>query len=802
MSFKNFVTSLMVTGSLFSVDAVLSQQSSSGFVLEEVLVTARKREENLQNTPVAVSAFTAQDLQFRQVSATDQLADITPNLTFDMASPSSGSSSAAQIFIRGIGQTDFTPVTDPGVGLYIDGIYMARSVGNVLDFLDVERIEILRGPQGTLFGRNTIGGAITVYSKRPTDEPEGSLQVQFGQDDMLFITARISGPLSENLAGNLAYAFRDRDGYVHRINDGVHTGDDDSDAIRGSLLWQATEDFEVYVAFDYSVIRENGAPTVSGGVNDAAAFGTFGNGLLASCTVIVINNGGLGPPAFGAGGPPSLPPPGVGTGGAAGCYGPDTFAGEYISEGTFPVKSDLDVWGVSGELTWDVNEWLSIKSITGYREMEMESSRDGDNTPANIFATRDMYDHEQISQELQFSGQLMDERLQWLVGLYYFQEEGSNINPVILPVGSLQSGGFYDNDSYAAFFQSTYSVNDQLDLTFGIRYTEDTKRYMPDQIALGDASQGPGSIFGPTWTNFTGIYLSSTGPMLPGERILPFQEFKKKFDDVNVLANIAYNWTDELMTYFTYSEGFKTGGFDQRFAAPPIDPVTGALTNAPSTFDPETVKSFEIGVKSQWLDNRVRLNLALFHTDYSDLQLIIRETFNPITFNGGTANINGGEIELTWVPTDRWLITAAVGHIDAEYGTLSDSVLNNATPILPGNKLINTPKWSSAVGAAYTFDVSDWATLTPRLDWSFHGKQFNDGVNTAQLFQDSYHLLNAGIALQTNDGRWEGVLAFRNITDEKYIITGNSAFATAASYVSQVYGRPFAWSISLKYNFF
>ena len=226
MSFKNFVTSLMVTGSLFSADAVLSQQSSSGFVLEEVLVTARKREENLQNTPVAVSAFTAQDLQFRQVSATDQLADITPNLTFDMASPSSGSSSAAQIFIRGIGQTDFTPVTDPGVGLYIDGIYMARSVGNVLDFLDVERIEILRGPQGTLFGRNTIGGAITVYSKRPTDEPEGSLQVKFGQADMLFITARISGPLSENLAVNLAYAFRELAGDVMRINDAFHDGED------------------------------------------------------------------------------------------------------------------------------------------------------------------------------------------------------------------------------------------------------------------------------------------------------------------------------------------------------------------------------------------------------------------------------------------------------------------------------------------------------------------------------------------------------------------------------------------------
>ncbi len=790
-------------------------QGKSSALLEEVIVTARKREENLQDAPIAVSAFTGAQLDFRGLSDIEKLDQFTPNLVLNK-SPTYSNVTNAAVYIRGIGQNDFTPVIDPGVGIYIDGVYLGRSVGAVLDLVDVERIEILRGPQGTLFGRNTIGGAVSLHLKKPTDEFGGKVSAKYGTDNRINVRGTLNVPITDQLFARFNIASFNQDGYVIRVFDGKDLGDDNTIATRAALRWLPTDDLEINLSADYSRDRENGSAYVLTGIQPISVGLVSGGGpsmVTANNTIAAqLQNGGIMPDGVFFN--PVNPPTGFPFNFLA-CEDPANFDNascfntRYIDDGskklnfgTDPVTADLDVWGVSGELTWDVNEWLSIKSITGYREMEMESSRDGDNTPANIFATRDMYDHEQISQELQFSGQLMDERLQWLVGLYYFQEEGSNINPVILPVGSLQSGGFYDNDSYAAFFQSTYSVNDQLDLTFGIRYTEDTKRYMPDQIALGDASQGPGSIFGPTWTNFTGIYLSSTGPMLPGERILPFQEFKKKFDDVNVLANIAYNWTDELMTYFTYSEGFKTGGFDQRFAAPPIDPVTGALTNAPSTFDPETVKSFEIGVKSQWLDNRVRLNLALFHTDYSDLQLIIRETFNPITFNGGTANINGGEIELTWVPTDRWLITAAVGHIDAEYGTLSDSVLNNATPILPGNKLINTPKWSSAVGAAYTFDVSDWATLTPRLDWSFHGKQFNDGVNTAQLFQDSYHLLNAGIALQTNDGRWEGVLAFRNITDEKYIITGNSAFATAASYVSQVYGRPFAWSISLKYNFF
>jgi len=784
-------------GALLLADGMLpGHAQDAGYALEEVVVTARKREESLQDSPVAISAFTAQDLQFRQVEATDRLADITPNLTFDSVSPSSGSSSAAQIFIRGIGQTDFTPVTDPGVGLYIDGIYMARSVGNVLDFLDVERIEVLRGPQGTLFGRNTIGGAVVVHSKRPDDEFHGSLKAQLGDDDMVFLTGKVNVPFTETVTANLAYAYRDRDGYVERINDGIRTGDDDSDAVRGSVLWTPNDAFEAYVTFDWSAIRENGAPTVSGGVNDTMAFGTFGNGLLASCTAIAIN------PGFPVAGPPSFPPPGVGTGGAPGCFGPDSHIDPFTSEGTHPVKSELDVWGLSGELTWHPLDWLTVKSITGYRDMEMESSRDGDNTPANIFATRDFYDHNQISQELQLSGSFLDERLQALLGFYYFQEDGSNINPVTLPVGALQSGGFYDNESFAVFAQGTFDVTEQLALTFGIRYTDDTKRYKPDQIALGDASMGVGSPFGNTWPNFAGIYLSSTGPMLPGDRILPFTEFKVEFDDVNVMANIAYNWTDELMTYFTYSEGFKSGGFDQRFAAPPIDALTGLPTNAPSTFEPETVESYEIGLKSQWFDNRVRLNLAIFHTDYSDLQIIIRETFNPITFNGGTANIDGGEVELTWVPADRWFVTAALGYIDADYGTLSDSVLNNATPVLPEYKLVNTPELSTSVGVAYTFDFNDWATVTPRMDWSYHDEQYNDAVNTAQLFQDDYHMLNAAISLQTNDDKWEAVAAFRNILDEEHLITGNSAFQTAASYVEQVYGRPFEWYLSLQYNFY
>jgi iron complex outermembrane receptor protein len=779
----------IIGASLIASAGVYAQERPAGFALEEVVVTARKREESLQDTPIAVSAFTERELEVRQIEGTDRLGDITPNLTFDSAAPSSGSSSAAQIFIRGIGQSDFTPVTDPGVGLYIDGVYMARSVGGVMDFLDVERIEILRGPQGTLFGRNTIGGAISIHSKRPEPGNSGSIQVQVGDDDMRNLTAKGNVELSENVLTNFAIASRKRDGYVERVHGGGDLGDDDSLSGRFSMLWTPSDTVEVFMAADATKIRENGTPGVNGGVNEAAAFGWLGNALLASCSGININ------PNFPNAGPPALPwPPTAGGASAPGCVNADTFLGEHKSGGTFPTKSDLDIWGASVEVSWDATDWMSIKSITAYRDMDMDSARDGDSTPANVFATIDIYEQQQFSQELQFSGVALEDRLQWLFGLYYFAEKGINLNPVTLPVGAFQSGGNFDNSSEAAFFQATYDVTDRLAFTFGIRYTEDTKHFRADQFVLGDQS-ATGFFSGPTWPLLPDIYASSDNQFVPaGDRIVSNTKFKEEFDDTNIMLNLSYQWTDTFMVYGTYSEGYKSGGFDQRF--------TKAFTARPSSFEPETVESYEVGFKSDLFDNRVRLNVAAFYTDYDDLQIIIRESFNPITFNGGEADIFGAEAELTWVPTDRWYVTAAVGYVDAEYDKLDPRVVNNNTPVAKGNELVNTPELNASLGIAYTLDVGDWATLTPRVDWSYTDEQYNDAVNEPRLFQDSYDMLNASFHFETNDGRWESVLAFRNIADETYLITGNSAWGTAAGYVEQVYNRPFEWSWSVKYNFF
>ena len=771
--------------------AAAQEAGDSVIQAEELIVTARKREERLQDIPVAVSAFSQSDLLALQVRSTDQLDHITPNLTFSSSGAFAGTEAAAQVFIRGVGQRDYLPVTDPGVALYVDGIYMARSVGAVMDLLDVERVEVLRGPQGTLFGRNALGGAIAVHSRRPGDQARADAQAQIGSDRMANLTATASGPVAGGLFGSLTLGRRKRDGYVTRTHDGLDMGDDDGVAARGALVWRPADGFQVFATADYSRIRENGAPTVSGGVNDRMAFGAFGNALLPECAAISIN------PGFPGQGPPTFPPPGAGTGGAPGCHGPETFPGEYVAGGTFPAYANLDARGTSAEVTWSPGERITLRSITGYRELVLKASRDADNTPANILATRETLDHAQISEELQVSGFALARRLHWQTGLYLFREDGYQSTDVTIPPGALHSGGYYDNRSGAAFLQVTGDLGDAASLTLGGRYTRDRKGYTPDLYALGDASQGPGSIFAPTWPRLAGSYLSPSGPMRPGDRMLPLKDFSEDFDALTFMASLAYRWSDGLMSYLTFAEGFKSGGFDARFPAPPPGHEPNSPTAEPTTFKPETVASYELGVKSDLLDNRMRLNLAFFRADYEDVQIIIRESFNPVTFNGGSAEMSGVELEATWIPVGGWEIAGSMGMLNAEYEELSESVLNNATPVLPGYRLAKAPRFSHSLGVGKSSTLSG-VVLTPRVNWSFNGSQYHDAINTPQLFQDGYSLLNASVTLATHDGRWEMVCDFRNLTGQTYLVNGNSSFATASAYVELVYARPFEWSVSLK----
>ncbi len=767
-------------------EATRNGQPGAATILEEIVVTSRRRPEELASIPVAVTAVGGDELLLRQVDSADRLSDFVPNLVFDKAAPAAGSASAGQIFIRGIGQTDFTPVTDPGVALYVDGVYLARSPGNVLDLIDIERVEVLRGPQGTLFGRNSIGGAIKVHSVRPDmNTASASMEGRIGSDALSVLTLKGNVPLSDTLALNMSAFGQRRDGYVRRTADGLDTGDRNRWAVRGSLRWEVTPELELLIAADYSSIDENGAPTVSGGVNDMMAFGRFGNALLETCPGIAINPGFDG---SAAGGPPSFPPPGVPAATPPGCYGATTTAGPYVSESSFPIYSRLETEGVLLEADWSAHADLLVESTTGFRRMSMQSSRDADNTPANIFATRDDYEHEQLTQE--FRVHYQRDRLQALGGVFFLDESGFNLVDVTVPTGAILSGGYYDNQSLAAFAHVSVELNERIELSAGARHTRDDKTYLPDQLSLGDASAGsaPG-FFEPTWPELAGVYLAPSGPLPRGERLLDFRSSDLKFDATDVTLSLSADLAPGLMVYGSFATGYKSGGFDQRFVGPTPDRL-------PTSYAPETVESFELGAK--FAADRLRLSAAAFDADYDDLQIIVRESFNPLTVNAGTARVRGAELEMAWLPGRTLDVDLTLAYLDAAYRRLSDAAI--ATGVRLDNHFVNAPRRSAAFGFTKRLPEGRAGALTLRADWIWSDEQFHDAVNSPAIRQGAYGVLNAVLRFESVDRRWVATLSGRNLLDETYLITGNSAFDTAAAYVEQVFDRGRDLQLAIKYR--
>lgn len=724
---------LLTTG--VAVSAVQAEEQEGGF-LEEITVTARKRAENLQETPISISAFTANGLEQRQVDNISQVASFTPNLIFDTGSAISGTKSSASIFIRGIGQTDFTLNTDAGVGLYLDGVYLSRSIGAVLDIIDVERVEILRGPQGTLFGRNTIGGAISLTSKKPQDEFSGSASVTFGRYDRLDLKAGVNIPITDTLYSSLSIARFDREGHIDRPLLGDETGEDDSWAARAALRWLASDNLEFNLNIDATRERETSCC----------------GELVATYPAVLagINNAGLAPtdPLFFD--DRQLP------------------SGDFEDNSTFDVPSDLDLWGVGLTAEWTISDNLSFKSITAYRDLDSVNGRDEDHSPVLIGHTFDIFDHEQFSQELQLQGVALDNRLKWITGLYYFAEEGLNVDDVNFgALVHLTSGGEVDNDSLAAFAQATYDLTDKLSLTAGLRWTKDTKRFKPDCCQF--------------------VISSALTPFGPGTPLLPDGEQEEDIKEVLPMINISYQWTEELMTYFSYSEGFKSGGFTQRVFPPRAD--------VPS-FDPEFVEVYELGFKWTGFDGRVRLNGAAFFTDYTDLQVAVFDGIAPVTQNAAAAEIEGVELELLAVPVENLTLELGVGYLDAEYTEIDPA----ATEISLSKDLVNTPELSVNFALSYVFEFEGIGTLSPRIDWFYKDDYHNDALNTQALFQDSYDLINASISFEDMEGKWQVILSGKNLSDERYIMAG-FASEDFQSIAEANFGRPREWALTVKRNF-
>jgi iron complex outermembrane receptor protein len=767
--------------------AQTTSDQGAGTLLEEIVVTARRRAEDLQEVPIAVTALSAQALERRQILTTTDLDRVTPSMQFTSYGQLSGNNSAAVVFIRGVGQLDPTPAVDPGVGIYIDEVYMGRAVGGAMDFFDIADIQVLRGPQGTLFGRNTIGGAVLVNTVMPGDDLEGTLRARVGDDSLYEVFGAVTLPMSDALSARLSLGARQRDGYVTRVFDGQDLGNEDVLALTGTLRWDASDSVQLILRGDYSEEDENGSPFVFRGINTSAPVPAIVS-VGAGCPGATIPFAPLVP------GDPNFGSPFVPNTADVQCANNAWDMGPYTNGGNAPVQSTFEVTGLSATINWDISDKTTFHSITAYRDTSWTGIRDADNTPFTLITTDYTSESTQVSQEfrLDYAG----ERMNSVFGIYYFDEDTDDrvSVPLAFPpsppvITSILAGGPGTRDlqfvnltteSIAAFAEVSFDITDVLSITAGGRYTEDEKSLQGTMWNIfPSTSPDPAPL--PT------LAIPDGGPLF----IYP-DRFSETFDKVTGSASLQYSFSDRFMAYGSYSTSFKSGGYNQRYNAPPPGFV-------PVPFDEETVDTIEFGFKSDMTDS-LRVNVALFFSDYDDIQLIYRQGVVPLLFNAGKASIDGLELEFQYVPNEQFILEGGFSYLDDTIEEVTPVPGADAT-ITPDNSLPFTPELQANLGMGYRFTLGNGWGLTPRLDASYTDSQYFDAGNTEiTAQQDAVTVTNFALVLDDAEGRWSAGFYVENLTDELYPVQGNASLATLG-YAEIVYAREQNMYASLTYNF-
>lgn len=815
----------------FAQDQAQAEESTGG--IAQIVVTAQKRAENVQDVPIAISAFSADALQERAVGSVASLSNISPNVTLDAGTPFSGSSAVLSAFIRGIGANDFAFNIDPGVGVYLDGVYLARSVGANQDLPDVERIEVLKGPQGTLFGRNTIGGAISIVTHDPGDEFRFKGDVTTGRFGLLQTRGTVDVPLADGLGASVSFSTKNRDGYVKRVpfpgaenfastpitrykaagyyNIGYGSeGGDNVWNLRGKLRYDNKSNMRITLSGDYGNIDQSQLPNTVIATTPAVFAGTY------NCAIqgVVVGDCGGGPPSFAYIG---------GIGGLNTIFDNPTVFGVNAdadpSNNRLPydnrfVSKDIDVsyangnnysklktYGGAGTIEFDLSDTMLVKSITAYRELHWNAGMDLDGSPLNFLHTSFTMNQWQFSQELQLNGSAMDKKLNYVLGAYFFKEAGNLHDYVTFAEGLLQVDGPNDlaTKNYAFFGQIDYRPVEQFGITIGGRYTKEDKTFEGFQ---SDANGLTYKIL-----NQVGVpQCASINPISDACRIAagfpnqgqPLRYYvagtqRKSFNDFSPKIGVQYHPNDDVMLYASWSKGYKTGGWTTRLSNP--------LPTAPD-FNEEKATTWEAGLKSTLLDRRLQVNAAAFLTNYKGIQLNFQQGVSPTIQNAGDARIKGFEVEVVAAPTDGFLINASVGYTDAYYTAVLAGAQVAANPfqagVFPGADLPKTPKWKFNVSPRYELSMGGDARLVVLADWTHTTSLWNDTERAYLLQRGPTDIVNGNITYKSGN-HWELTVGMTNITDERYLVTGQAQIAGGQFYGT--YSRPREWFARLGVEF-
>ncbi len=714
----------------------------------EIVVTARRREERLIDVPISVTAIGGDALAKQGTQTIEEIGQEVPNLTLEV---SRGTNTTLSAFIRGVGQQDPVAGFEAGVGLYVDDVYLNRPQAAVLDVYDVERIEVLRGPQGTLYGRNTIGGAIKYVTARLPNEPSLKIRGTYGSYDQADLVVTASTPLTNSLSIGASGARLSRGGFGDNLEqDGVENYNKDVWAARGTVEF---DNGPVFVRLSGDYVKDD-------------SFARQGHRLI----------------------------PGQLTGAPVLDSVYDTRAGLNV------VDQEVEAWGGSLSAAFEVSDTITLKSITGYREDTSTSPIDFDSLPSADLDVPAIYENDQFSQELQFLYE--SDRLSGVLGAYYLDANAFTAFDVALfttgdliglPGLTAQTLGDVKTKTWSIFGDFTYELTDQLSLSLGGRYTNDKRN---SRVLRTTFIGGYSDLFA------TGAIPIAVTSDFDGSDT--FKEFTPR-------ASISFKPNSNHNIYFTYSKGFKGGGFDPRgqtSQAQDLDndgSVSAAEVFEFMRFKPETVDSYELGWKASLLDRRLNISFAAFKGDYTDIQIPgsqgadtdgdgVFDTFVGVTTNAASADINGFEFEANILAGEdfagdgsRMNVNFAVGYLDAKF----NEYLVNGVDVSSQRTFQNTPEWTVNAGFDLGLPVASGMVdflggISMRSDTS----QFE----TANPFldQDGYFLVDAGIVYTDDSDRFSIGVHGKNLTNERYIVSGYNFVAGGTN------GQPFVPTLGLE----
>ncbi len=667
--------------------------AQTGSQVEEIIVTAQRVEENLQDAPVAVTAFSAAALERSNVETLDDVAIRTPGFSMGKVDP------IQQNFaIRGIGSAQGISQNaggDPSVVLFVDGIYAGRGGAPDLDALDLERVEVLRGPQGTLFGKNTIGGLVQFVTRKPDDEPALRIQGQLGNYDRRAINVRGNLPINETLALAGGVSIKKRDGYEFNETTGNRVNNEDLKTAHAALRFTPSDTLDVVLAFDVTDQDQKGNP------RDNVCPTSFNNGVHC----VGVN--------------------------------PDPRITNAYTDGV--MRRLLKTY--RAEVNWETPIG-TLTSLTGWRDVKLNYVTpffaNPVNPPTQIESTETGYEKDQqFSQEVRLAFDLMDERLRGQVGAYFLVEDINRTAWLLQQFPAPAQTGFatYPQDveskSTALFGQLSYDILPNLTATVGARMTWEEK----EGRFIGQKISGPGR----------------PPPLGAVDYDVTADEKWEAFT-----PRFALDWkpTDDILLYASAARGFKSGGFQG---------TAGTAASQSTPYDPEFAWSYEAGAKTQWLDNRLRLNLALFKTDYKDLQVSqLVPLCCVVVGNAATAKIEGAELEFVVRPFDGFQIDGSYAWLNAKF----ESFANGATANFSGNRLPRSPEDKVNIGVQYDTELAGGWGVLARVDYSNQSKMYFEASNIPQQKQEGYINWDGRIAVSSPDDRWEVAVWGKNLSDE------------------------------------